>query len=289
MAVSEALGRRRTVDLPTGTIEYRERGRGPVLLFVHGLLVNGDLWRKVVPALEERFRCITPDWPLGSHSIPQSADADLSPPGLARVVAAFLDRTGLEDATVVANDTGGALAQILITTHGERVRDVVLTPCDAYDNFPPRRFRYLLAAARLPGVPYLLAQTMRSPATQRLPIAFGPLTKHRFEKDIFQSFVRPPRVIPGVRRDLTKVLKGISPRFTEDAAPKLAAFEGRALIAWSVEDRLFPYDHARRLSKDFRNARLEPVEDSLTFVPEDQPARLAELITEFAGAGAPRS
>src|SRR5919108_6126297 len=104
MSVSDQLGTVHEVDLPQGTIRYRERGTGEPLVFVHGLLVNGDLWRKVVPELAKDYRCITPDWPLGSHELPMNADADLSAPALAGLIARFLEALKLEKVTLVAND-----------------------------------------------------------------------------------------------------------------------------------------------------------------------------------------
>ena len=288
MAVSDTLGARKTVEVDAGTLEYRDAGDGPPLVFVHGFLVNGDLWRKVVPRLSGEFRCLTLDLPLGSHTIPMNDAADLTPLGLARLIASFLERLDLDDTTVIGNDTGGALTQILITNHPERVGDVVLTPCDAYDNFPPRRYAYLVAAARVPGALSVLGQSFRFRALDRLPIAFGPLTKHAFEPEIHRSYTMPARTDRGVRRDLSKALKGLSVDYTRAAAAKLHEFDGRALIAWPPEDKIFPFAHAQRLSKEFRSARLEPVRDSRTFVPEDQPVKLASLIAEFVGARAGR-
>src|SRR5215217_1343427 len=115
MSISEALGQQHEVRLSQGTVHYRERGQGETIVFVHGLLVNGDLWRKVVPLLADRYRCITPDWPLGSHAEPLSPDADLTPPGLARLIADFLEKLDLHDATLVSNDTGTALTQLVAT------------------------------------------------------------------------------------------------------------------------------------------------------------------------------
>src|SRR5215467_16112499 len=97
MAVSADLGEQSEVRLPQGIIRYRERGQGSPIVFVHGLLTNGDLWRKVVPLLAREHRCITPDWPLGSHEIPLQPTADLSTPGLGALVAAFITEVGLRD------------------------------------------------------------------------------------------------------------------------------------------------------------------------------------------------
>jgi pimeloyl-ACP methyl ester carboxylesterase len=136
VARSEELGAPRSVRLPGGEIAYRERGDGPPVVFVHGLLVNADLWRAVVPVVADAgFRCLAPDWPLGSHELAMASDADLSPPGLASLIGAFLDALDLSDVTLVANDTGGALVQVLMASRPERVSRVVLASCDALERF----------------------------------------------------------------------------------------------------------------------------------------------------------
>ncbi|MGH2578983.1 MAG: alpha/beta fold hydrolase, partial [Actinomycetota bacterium] len=161
MASSDALGIVHDVTLSEGRIRYRERGDGPPVVYVHGLLVNADLWRAVVPAVAEAgFRCIAPDWPLGSHEL-AVPDADLSPLGVATLIAAFLDRLDLRDVTVVANDTGGAIIQILMTKNPERVSRVVLTPSDSLERFFPPTFATLPKLARVPGSMWLLAQLLR--------------------------------------------------------------------------------------------------------------------------------
>jgi pimeloyl-ACP methyl ester carboxylesterase len=283
MSVSEQLGERKQLTLPQGSIRYRERGTGEPVVFVHGLLVNGDLWRKVVPTLSKDFRCITPDWPLGSHDAPMRPDADLSPPGLARTIADFLAQLDLENVTLVGNDTGGALCQLVVTTHPERIGHLVLTSCDAYDNFPPRFFRYLEWAARVPGGIAALMQPMRLGAARRTPIAFGWLSKHGVDREASDSYVRPVLTSRAIRRDVIKVLKGVDPKYTLEAAKRFKDFDRPVLIAWAADKHVFfPWEHAERMAREFPNARLERIEDSYTFVPEDQPERLAELIAAFA-------
>ena len=110
------------IRLPAGTIRYRDTGAGKPLVFVHGLLVDGTLWRKVTPLLEGEFRCVVPDLPLGSHRVPMSPDADLSPPGVARIVADFIAALELEDVTLVGNDTGGAICQLVATEPSRAAR-----------------------------------------------------------------------------------------------------------------------------------------------------------------------
>jgi pimeloyl-ACP methyl ester carboxylesterase len=286
MSISEQLGEPREVSLPSGAIRYRERGSGEPILFVHGLLVNGGLWRKVVPELSKDFRCITPDWPLGSHELPMNPDADLSPPGLARLIADFADAIGINGATLVGNDTGGGLCQIAVANHPERFGRLVLTPCDAYDNFPPTFFRMIvlgvLAAARVPGLRSTLTLSARVGFLRNSPLAFGWLCKHGIDRAAAESYLRPVVSSRPVRDDLAKVLKGIRPKHTAEAATRLAGFKRPVLIVWTKEKDFFPVEHGERLARDFPNARLEWVDDSYTFVPEDQPQRLAELIAGFA-------
>jgi pimeloyl-ACP methyl ester carboxylesterase len=272
----------REVSLVQGRIRYRETGTGPVLLFVHGLLVNGLLWRKVVPGLEASFRCVVPDWPLGSHTEAVDPEADLSPPGLAAIVAGFMDRLDLRDVVLVGNDTGGAICQLVATRHPGRLAAMVLTPCDAYETFPPGMFRYLQWASQVPGGLATLAQTMRFRALWRLPIAYGRLSKRPVEPRVVERWVTPGRESADVRRDVGKVLRGLSPHHTLEAARKLRGFELPVLVAWSSEDRVFSPDLGRRLASDIPRARLELIEDSWTYVPEDRPERLADLIRSFA-------
>lgn len=283
MSQSIDLGEKRTVELPQGTIHYRERGSGPPIVFVHGLLVNGDLWRKVVPRLASRFRCITPDLPLGSHETPMRPDADVSVPGVVRLIADFLAALDLEDVTLVANDTGGALSQMVVTEYPDRIARLVLTPCDAYDNFLPPLFRPLQMLARVPALLYAATQPLRVHALRRLPFAFGWLAKRPIEREYMDGYLGPFFRDRGVRRDCVNVLRTISTRYTQRAAERFGSFRRPVLIAWASEDRLFPVGDARRLAAAFPNATLELIGDSYTFVSEDRPDALAPLIARFVG------
>jgi pimeloyl-ACP methyl ester carboxylesterase len=282
MSISSELGDVKEVSLPQGTIRYRERGNGEPIVFVHGLLVNGDLWRKVVPTLAKDFRCITPDWPLGSHELPMKADADLSPAGLAKLIDDFLAALDLRNVTLVGNDSGGALSQIVVTQHPERIGRLVLTPCDAFEVFPPRTFKYLGVVARIPGALWQLAQSQRIRPLRRLPIAFGWLTKRPLDRQISDSYVRPAMSSGDVRRDTAKFIRSISPEYTLEAGRKLPQFQRPVLLAWAAEDKFFDMALGQRLAAAFPNARLEVIDASRTFVPEDNPAKLAELIAAFA-------
>jgi len=281
VSVSAVLGERRIAATPAGTIEYRESGRGSPVVFVHGVGVNGDLWRRVAPRLAAEHRCIVPDLPWGAHSRPLRPDADLSLPGMARIVADFMAALELDDVTIVANDTGGAVAQSLVGRHPERIGRLVLTSCDAFEKFPPTPQRYLELTARSRALMWLVGWSVQFRLVQRLPTAYGWVTSRPIEPAIMRSYTEPVRTNPGVRRDLTRLLRAVDTRYTYEAAESLRAFDRPALVLWADGDKIFPSEHGRRLAELLPQGRFELVPDSRTFIPEEQPERLAARVRDF--------
>jgi pimeloyl-ACP methyl ester carboxylesterase len=268
--------------LPQGTIRYRELGSGEPIVLVHGLLANGLLWREVAPLLARDLRVIVPDFPLGSQELAMNPGADLSPPGLAAIIASFMAELELQGVTLVGNDTGGAICQLVAVNHPERLARLVLTPCDTYKNFLPPAFRPLQALARVPGAVYVIAQALRPRAARRLPLAYGWLAKRGIADDVSDAWLAPALSSAAVRREIAAVLKGISSRYTLEAAERFGEFDKPVLIAWAPEDRFFKLRDAERMAAAFPHARLELIEDSYTFVSIDQPQRTAQLIADFA-------
>ncbi|HEV2075130.1 MAG TPA: alpha/beta hydrolase [Thermoleophilaceae bacterium] len=279
---SEALGERKELRLAQGTLPYHEAGSGPAIVFVHGALVNANLWRKVVPELARDFRCVALDLPLGSHLKPMPPEADLSPPALADLIADAIEALDLEDATLVGNDTGGALCQLVATRRPAVIGRLVLTSCDAFDNFPPKVMQPAMPILRLRGALRALYAPVRLAAVRRRLMTLVGAAKRPVEPAAAASYGLPAVRSAEVRRDARKLLAGIDKSQTLEAGRALAGFDRPALIAWSREDKLFPARYAERLAAALPNARLEWVEDSYTFSPEDQPDRLAGLIAEFA-------
>jgi pimeloyl-ACP methyl ester carboxylesterase len=278
------LGPARTLDLGGGRrVRAHVTGDGPPVVFVHGFLVNANLWRKVVPRLDG-FTRVTLDLPLGSHLEPMPKDADLGARALAGIVADSIEALDLSGVTVVGNDTGGGLTQIMAVHRPERLGAMVLTSCDAFENFPPRFFRIVLAPARIPGAIPVAFGALRLRPLRRLPIAYGWLTNRPIDREADDSYVLPVLTRGEIRRDVRRVLAGLDPAETLDAAAKLTSWDKPALIAWSENDRFFPPEHGRRLARVIPGARFELIEGARTFSPEDRPERLAELIAEFAAA-----
>ena len=275
----------RHVELSGGTIAYREQGEGETIVFVHGLLVDGRLWRKVTPLLAGEFRCVVPDWPLGAHRTPLSPGADRSPRGIAALAAELLEALDLQDVTIVANDTGGAISQILAAEHPERIARMVLTNCDCLENFLPPMFRPLQWLAYVPGGYALIARLMRSARLRRSPLGFGMLTHRPIPDELTASWLAPVGE-PAIRADLTATLRAIDSRDTLAAAATLRERPLPLLLAWAPDDLAFTLRHAERLAAMVPGARLQQVPDSRAFVPEDQPQVLARAVADFVRAEA---
>jgi len=274
---------RREVELPAGRIRYREAGEGKPIVFVHGYLVDGRLWDGVVDRLSDRFRCIAPDWPIGAHRIAMKQGADLTPYGIAALISSFLAELDLDDVTVVGNDSGGAMSQVLVTRHPERIGRLVLTNCDTHENFPPGMFKTMPPLAGLPGGMAVLAAPFKIGAVARA--AFRPFTRDPLPPELIASWMEPAQKNRDIRRDLKKVTTGMNKRYTLEAAEKLRGSELPILLTWAPGDRFFPLKYPQRLAAEAANARIVEIPDSRTFVSIDQPQRLAEEIAAFVAAG----
>jgi pimeloyl-ACP methyl ester carboxylesterase len=275
------------IELSAGPVQYVDTGgRGPVLVLLHGLLMDASLWDQAIPDLRADHRCVAPTLPLGAHRRAMHADADLSLPGIARLVAEFLGRLGLGDVTLVGSDTGGALAQLLMADGADQVGSAVLVSCDAFDNFPPGLTgRALVLSGRLPPQLFgLVMQQLRVRAVRRAPTAFGWLTRRGDAATV--RWIQPVLRQPEIRRDLVRTLRSVAANrnLLRQAADRLPAFDRPALVVWAVADRVMPPEHGSRLAGLLPQGRLIEIADSDTLVPLDQPARLAQAIREFSQA-----
>ncbi len=279
---SPLLGEVGEIALPLGRLEYFRRGRGPTVVFAHGWLANANLWRLVVDRLAERCCCIALDLPLGSHRVACAADADLTPPGIGATIAGALEALDLRDVTLVGNDSGGAYSQIATARLPDRIGRLVLNSCETpYDAFPPPPFDGLPALASDPEAVARLTAVLGDRTLRTAPQAYGLLMKRPIDEQVFDSYSFPCVRDAGVLRDVRKVIASASTERVHEAGQRLiAAYHRPVVLAWAPEDQVFPVDHARRYAAALERGRLALIDDAYSFTPEDQPARLAEIIAE---------
>jgi pimeloyl-ACP methyl ester carboxylesterase len=217
-----------------GALAWRSTGDGPPVVLFAGALANGELWRDVVSALEDRYRCITIDLPLGAHRWPLDADADRSATSLARLLPDCLELLELEDATVVVNDTaGGLLLLSLATGHPglERIGRLVLTNCESYDQFPPDALARAVALCRAwPRLARSLVRLQLAPSFIRRRIA-SEAAARGLDRGRRDSFFEPARRDRTVAGDLVAAMAGFRPQLLIDAAPMIPATTVRC--CWS--------------------------------------------------------
>jgi pimeloyl-ACP methyl ester carboxylesterase len=278
------------IELSAGTIDYEDTGGdGPALVLLHGLLMDASLWDDVIAELSTEHRCVAPTLPLGAHPRAMHADADLSLRGIAGLVAELLDRLDLRDVTVVGNDTGGALVQLLACERPGRIGRIVLASCDAFDNFPPGLTgKTVVLAGKFPPAAFgLFMQHLRLRVVRRLPIAFGWLTKRGDAATA--RWIKPILHQREIRRDTVRVLRAVAAEkhLLLDAAECLPSYDRPALVVWASGDRVMPPDHGRRLAELLPQGRLVEIPDSYTLIPLDQPARLVEIIRDFTPSSTP--
>jgi pimeloyl-ACP methyl ester carboxylesterase len=271
-----------TVALPQGTIHYEEVGPadGRPVVCVHGYLMAGDLWAPLAERLAARgLRVFTPTWPFGSHT--EAMTGDVTPHGIAAIIAAFFAALELDDVVLVGNDSGGAISQVVAAHHPERLGALVLTNCDMFENFPPSFFKALVKAAKVPGGLKTALAPMRTAAARKSPLGYGMLSNGDIDH-LAREWVKPAFADDAVFENLRELTIGMRSEVTLEAAERLRSFTKPVLLAWALDDKLFGIADAERMLALLPDGRLETIADSRTFSMLDQPERLAELVGDFA-------
>jgi len=272
-----------SIALPSGILNYRvagPEGASRPVVFLHGFLVDGEIWAGVTERLAARgVRSYAPDLPLGSHTAALRADADQTPRGVARTIISFLEALELDDVTLVGNDSGGAIAQFLIDTDPTRIGRLVLTNCDAFDKFPPPPFDQLFKAGRSAVTLKALLGPMRATVLRHSALGYGLLVNKPLDPALTRRWVDPCLTDRGVLRDTVAFLKGVDKRQLLDVSTRLQLFDKPVLLLWGDADRFFKPDFARRLRAIFPHAQLVELAGGRTFHPLDDPGRVADEIT----------
>ncbi len=271
MDVATFASHRRSVATEAGEIAYTEFGDGPVTLFVHGLGTNGVLWRHVIEQLRDTSRCIAIDLPVHGGT---PARADLTVPALAEVVVDLCAALGLGPVDLVANDTGGAVAQIFAARHPGSLRTLTLTNCDTEGNLPPAEFVPLVKAAAHGEVAELFAGLANDPAAWRTsPLGEGYEHPDRIPDEVWRSYFTPATLERA--RDFERMLAGLDSADLAAVHGQLSALEVPTLLVWGTGYPPFGISWAYQLRDLIPGVReLIEVDGAKLFFPEERPEDL---------------
>lgn len=269
------------IDLSAGRIDYTDTGGpGETVVLVPGLAFDESVWQAVVEDLRADYRVVVPVLPIGSHRRPMRPEADLSARGVADVLAEFMERLDLRDVTLVQNDAG--TAQLLVGVRDARIGRLVLTSCEALENYPPGvQGRTLHAASRVPGGLFLLLQSFRVPFLVRMRTSLGGMAKRPIPYELVRRWYGPLLTDAEVRRDFAKFCRSVDKDTYLKAAERLRGFRGPALVAWGAEDRMMPPQTGRRLAALLPRGEYVEIPDSRTLIPLDNPGGLCAELRRF--------
>ena len=260
------------VQTASGRVAYTERGTGPVALFVHGVLLNGHLWRHQLAHLSDIRRCVAPDL-LAHGGTEISPDQDVSVTANATMLTEFLDALSIDQVDLVGNDSGGGIAQIFAASNPQRVRSLTLTDCDAHDNWPPEAFKPFLAMAANGGLSATLNAMLSNKNVYRSPEALGPAYEHpeQVSDESIDIYLRPLVETEQRTRDFQRFLAAFDNRHTLAIEERLKTLKVPTLIAWGTDDVYFDVKWARWLAATIPGTRRRvELEGARIFFPEER-------------------
>ena len=246
----------RSVQTASGRISYTEQGTGPVALFVHGVLLNGYLWRHQLADLSDIRRCIAVD--LLAHGDTEIApDQDVSVTANAKMLKEFLDALNIDQVDLVGNDSGGGIAQIFAALYPERVRSLTLTDCDTHDNWPPEAFKPFLTMAAAGGLRGTLDAMLSDKSVYRSPQALGPAYEHpdQVSDDTIEKYLRPFVRTEQRTRDLQHFLAAFDNKHTLAIEAELKTLKAPTLIVWGTDDVYFDVKWSNWLAENIPGTR----------------------------------
>ncbi len=281
MEAAEFISRRKRLTTSFGEIAYVEKGTGPAALFVHGVFMNGYLWRNVIDGLASERRCIAVDL-MGHGATRVGDDQVLSFAAQAKMLDAFVDALGLQGVDLVASDSGGGIAQIFAANHPEKVRTMTLTNCDVHDNvFPPAflPFVELGKAGKLLDLFGPLVGNVEA-ARQAFTTAFE--APEAISAETFDMYLRPFCEQERTARAGLRWFQALKAEDLSDATPKLRQLQAPTLVVWGTDDVFFEKKWAYWL-KDTLPGPTDVIEvpGAKLFFPEERPVFLAEQVRRF--------
>jgi pimeloyl-ACP methyl ester carboxylesterase len=282
MDVATFTAQRHSLTTPSGEIAYTEFGAGPAAVFVHGLGTNGVLWRHVIEELADTTRCVAIDLPAHGGT-PGREDASVG--AMAEVIAELCDGLSLGQVDLVANDTGGAIAQIFAARYPHRLRSLVLTNCDTDGNFPPPDFAPFVEMARNGQLAPMAEAIFKDPDSwAKGPLAVGYEDPAGVPREVWRAYYTPISETSQKARAFERVVAALDTADLTAAIPALRTLTVPTVIVWGTDPTAFGLKWAYELRDMIPGAKeVIEVEGGKFFFPEERPGDLVPQLANFWG------
>ena len=265
-----------------GEVAFAERGGGHSAIFLHGVFFNADVWRRQLDGLDDLRRCLAVDLLAHGESTCPTHDA-LDVATQARMILELADALGIDTFDLIGNDSGGAVAQLVVAASPARVSSLVLTNCDTHDNWPPEAFRPLVDLARDGALADVLTGLDLPTARASLESGFEDVG---FLSDAqVDAFFRPFRTSRRHAEALQRYVATMDSDVTVAIRDELARFEAPTLIVWGTDDVFFDVAWARWLEATIPGTRhVVELEGARLFFPMERADQFnAELRAFWSG------
>jgi pimeloyl-ACP methyl ester carboxylesterase len=290
MMPNELEAYRRSAATELGEISYLDVGEGPTALFVHGVFTNALFWRNVLADTAARRRCIAIDLPAhGQTATTESWDLSLG--GLAQALVALCDAIDPGRVDLVANDTGGAVAQIFAATNPQRLRSVTLTNCDTQGNIPPPDFAPVVDLARQGGLAAVVKGLASDLSLARSDAGFGSGYERPEDlpDEVLRAYLAPLAASDLRARELERSVAQLEPGPLLAIEPQLKELETPTLLVWGTGDPFFDLSWARWLRDTIPGVtEIVEIEGAKLFFPDERAADLVpHLLRHWDATAAP--
>ena len=281
---------RRFAQTAFGRIAYIDRGTGPAALFLHGFPLSSFQWRGAIDRLSAQRRCLAPD-SMGLGHTEVAAGQSVTPSAQADMLSAFLDRLSVRDVDLVANDSGGAVAQLFVTRYPQRVRSLLLTNCDVETDSPPASLQPIIEQARAGVYPDLwLEPWLNHKDVARSPTGLGGLCYSNPDNPTdaaLEQYLAPLVASPERKALVNRYAVGLSPNPLQGIAPLLRKCAVPTRIVWGMSDTIFSTRNPDYLASVLPHVTgIRRIEKGKVFFPEEYPDMIAaEARLLWAGAG----
>lgn len=271
---------RRYVETPFGRIAYVERGSGEAALFLHGLPLNGFQWRGALERLAAHRRCVAPDF-MGLGYTQLADGQSVAPAAQVEMLAVLLDRLSIASVDLVANDSGGAVAQLFVLRYPERVRTLLLTNCDVEPDSPPPALQPVIELSRAGKfADEWIAPWVADKTLVRSAKGLGGLTytyPDRLSDEAIDYYLAP--LVSSARRkaQLHAYVLALDPNPLAGIEPALKRCRVPTRVVWGTGDDIFSPASPDYLDRTMGNSRgVRRVPGAKLFFPEEFPDVIAE-------------